>query len=213
MIITEFMADPPTVSDEKGEWFELFNTSFEAISLNGWVIQDSFANKHVIREEVVLAPKGVVVFANNPNPRTNGLLRVNYPYQALVLGNDGGEISLLNKEGDLVDKVTYSAALVFPRGSANLDPGAFDAVLNDSEAWYWCRASTATPGGWTGTPGRRNDACALPEFKDDVSPSMHFLTNCPSVVATDESYTYQATVTPQDGLSGSDRLSQYSRLS
>ena len=48
LLITEIMANPAAVSDSNGEWFEIFNTSSNAINLNGLIIKDNGSNLHII---------------------------------------------------------------------------------------------------------------------------------------------------------------------
>ena len=42
------MANPASVSDSYGEWFEIVNISQSSVDLNGWVIKDAQDNQHTV---------------------------------------------------------------------------------------------------------------------------------------------------------------------
>ena len=51
VVITEIMANPASVSDSYGEWFEITNTTDTIISLDGWTIKDNGSDMHLIQIE------------------------------------------------------------------------------------------------------------------------------------------------------------------
>ena len=71
----------------------LLNASPNAIDLGGWQIADRLKQKHTLAG--TLAPGATVVVALPPT---------------VQLGNRGGIISLLNKQGLKVDGVSYTQA-------------------------------------------------------------------------------------------------------
>lgn len=48
LIISEIEANPDAVSDEDGEWLELYNPTSKPISLDGWKLSDTTGDLHVI---------------------------------------------------------------------------------------------------------------------------------------------------------------------
>jgi len=48
LVITEIMADPAAVPDERGEWFELYNPGGAPVSLRGWTIASGNDAPHPI---------------------------------------------------------------------------------------------------------------------------------------------------------------------
>jgi len=43
IVITEFMKDPSTVSDARGEWIEVYNAMPWRVNLEGWILSDTAA--------------------------------------------------------------------------------------------------------------------------------------------------------------------------
>ena len=76
LVISEIMADPATISDANGEWFELHNPGASAVSLTGFQIA-SLNDASVTITGVVSVPAGgYVVFAKNPDNAVNGGLNM-----------------------------------------------------------------------------------------------------------------------------------------
>ena len=46
IVISEIMANPGSVSDSYGEWFEIVNTTDSTIDLQGWSIKDLDGDEH-----------------------------------------------------------------------------------------------------------------------------------------------------------------------
>lgn len=81
--INELMADPSSGD----EWLELYNTTQKEIDLNNWTIEDGSATKTLLNSTidkwlVITKPKG-------------------------ALNNSGDTVILKNKEGDIIDSITY----------------------------------------------------------------------------------------------------------
>ncbi len=159
LLITEIMADPAAVRDTAGEWFEVYNPDAElAVNLENWTIRRANGDEHRILSRVVVPPEGHAVLARNGDQSANGGISPVYEYQGISLTNDEDSIELVDSAGQLVDRVAYDDALVFPGASTSLDPTALDADGNDNPA-NWCRASSAMDNGDFGTPGEENDPC------------------------------------------------------
>jgi hypothetical protein len=167
IIIREIMKDPSFVTDSKGEWFEIVNTTNHPIDLRQWVIDDHGSNHHVIGASSPLAinlfPGVPFVLANNADSATNGGVTVGYKYSSFSLTNGSDRIALYDPSGVLADLVAYDDGVFWPdtAGRAlNLRATVFDAVHADDPA-MWCDATTQISVTNTdrGTPVANNTSC------------------------------------------------------
>ncbi|MYC29396.1 MAG: DUF1524 domain-containing protein [Chloroflexi bacterium] len=159
LVITEIMADPASVRDAAGEWFEVYNPDDEvAVNLQGWSIRDGEDDSHRIDGKVAAPPGGYLVLGRNSDSSENGGVATGYEYEGINLTNDGDVIELVDPEGRVVDRVEYNIDLVFPGASISLDPMFLDADANDDKG-RWCRSSETLPNGDFGTPGQPNPPC------------------------------------------------------
>ena len=159
LVITEIMADPSSVRDAAGEWFEVYNPDADlAVNLQGWSIGDGGEASHRIAGEVTAPPGGYLVLGRNSDSSKNGGIATGYEYEGINLTNDGDVIELVDPSGRVVDRVEYNSDLVLPGASTSLDPMFLDADANDDQG-RWCRASDTLPGGDFGTPGEPNPPC------------------------------------------------------
>lgn len=92
LIISEVMANPSTVSDTQGEWFEIYNRTDSAIDLNGLNFYDSGSNSHTISETLFIEASSYLVLGRNNDTAVNGGLTVNYVYSNFTLGNSSDDI-------------------------------------------------------------------------------------------------------------------------
>ena len=158
IIITEFMANPSSVADSDGEWFEIYNPTSTDFDLNGLVVQDDGVDVFVINTPLIISAGGFVVLGNNGDPAANGGVVVDfeYPSAAFTLSNAADEIEIFNGTTSL-DRITYDATV--EGGSRSLDPDHFDASANDDPN-NWCDSTTPSlPAGDLGTPGSPNEDC------------------------------------------------------
>jgi hypothetical protein len=170
IVITEIMNNPAPVSDTTGEWFEVFNSTSDAIDVNGWVVKDDGSNTHTIDGSVggsTVIPAGeYFVLGRISDTSTNGGAVVDYEYgtSGFTLGNGADEVVLLSSEGTEIARVNYDGGSTFPDltgASMQLDPASINESDNDTGS-NWC-ASTSDYGDGTGslgTPGSPNDTCA-----------------------------------------------------
>ncbi len=157
VVITEIMADPDGVPDDKGEWFEVVNAIDEPIDINGWRIEDDTGQMHIIMNggPFILKPGQVLVFGSNAIESTNGGVEVNYqyPYSDFQMANDADTVLLRNLYGEVVDAVHYDefAGWPVPKG-ASLQ--LYHPNLDNDDPAFWS-AATAPYGdkGNSGTPG------------------------------------------------------------
>lgn len=107
LLITEFLADPQAVTDEQGEWLELYNADTMAVNLRDWVLADLGGDRHVIATDLWIQPGQYLVLARNSDSAVNGGVTVAYTYQDLALANSGDELVLLAPDGAEVDRVLW----------------------------------------------------------------------------------------------------------
>ena len=153
VVITEIMANPASVSDSYGEWFEITNTTDTIISLDGWTIKDNDSDMHLIQienQDVVIEPGQFFVFARNGNLSSNGGVVSDYVYSGFSLSNTEDEIILMDSGGAVVDEVQYDSEWNFPSGISK-EIHDVDSDNNLVENWF---VSTISYGsGDYGTPG------------------------------------------------------------
>lgn len=164
VIVTEFMKDPVAVSDARGEWFEVTNTSQHVVNLEGWTLRDEGSNSTVLSGAsgaVLVPPFGRIVLGRNADPMENGGVEVDAAYSGFSLGNGADQIVLEAPGGVPVTRVDYGDGPVWPDRpgySICLSRRAWEHGLHDlPEAW--CEAQTVMPSGDHGTPGAANDPC------------------------------------------------------
>ena len=153
IVITEVMANPASVSDSYGEWFEIFNTTDSTIDMHGWSIKDLDGDEHQLLSDettIPILPDEYFILAKNGDESQNGGVNVDYVYNGFSLSNSDDEVILLDASGAIVDEVHYSNDWPFSSGIAMEihNPLADNSLI---ENWY---ASTISYGnGDTGSPG------------------------------------------------------------
>ena len=153
IVITEVMANPASVSDSYGEWFEIFNTTDSTIDMHGWSIKDLDGDEHQLlsgETTILILPGEYFILAKNGDESQNGGVNVDYVYNGYSLSNSDDEVILLDASGAIVDEVHYSNGWPFSSGVAmELHNPLEDNSLIQN--WY---ASTISYGnGDTGSPG------------------------------------------------------------
>jgi hypothetical protein len=153
VIFTEIMANPFTVDDATGEWFELHNPTSSAFSLRGCTLADN-TGSFVINTDLDIPAGGYLALARGASPGfTPDLV-----YTGLALANTGDELHL-TCSSLLIDEVVFGTGFPLASGVAmNLDPASSSSVANDLAA-NWC-AATQSYNGDLGTPGAANTTCA-----------------------------------------------------
>jgi cysteine-rich repeat protein len=185
LVIAELMYNPATVTDDKGEWFELYNPSTAEIDLGGVVVR-SAANKFVVPAGTLIGAGGLLVFGLNKDVAVNGGAPVDVALTAtqtnllITLVNSGSDDLTMESNGVVIDAVVYDFAKGWPSvsgASLMLSGNKLNAGLNDSPL-VWC-VSTAPYGlGDKGTPGALNGNCPDDKDKDGVPDADD---NCPAL--------------------------------
>ena len=154
VIITEFMPNPSSVYDSRGEWFEIYNASAAVINLNGWIIKDNY-DADTIDGDNLIDVGEYFVFCNNETLATNGGVPTDYEFVELAIANSDDELVIIDDQGRIQDSVDYDYAWPYSAGaSAQLMTGFYDKNDNDDLA-NWCIADIPWPGSVydRGTPG------------------------------------------------------------
>ncbi len=162
LLITEIMYDPVSLSDTKGEWFEIYNNASFEINLNNLVIIKESAI-HVISEEINLIPGAYYVMARSED----AVDCEKYVYGSdISLTNSGSELKIATygtdgTNGIELASVRYDDGASFPDASGaslNLSLTHYDAdeaKLGTS----WCLATETYNTGDLGSPGLINNIC------------------------------------------------------
>lgn len=198
LVITEIMVNLPG-SDSGREWFELFNTTNTAISLQGLTIgTDSPTERHTIIDEVVIQPYSFAVLGQAglmEDELPDRLASYFYPGQ-LRLRNSDGELSIRAGER-IIDSVTWRENGWWPfraGTSMSLHPDIMSAYSND-DALNWCLAWSRVEDNpeILATPGAPNDPCPMWEINSPMKdePRAYEL-------ATPEPITISITLDPND---------------
>jgi DNA/RNA endonuclease G (NUC1) len=163
LVINEIMPNPAGVTDELGEWFEIYNTGTAAIDLQNYRIASNNDAVHVINTSVVVPAGGYVVLARNGNTATNGGVTANYSYahQTFNLNNTATDwLALRDPSGASLDSVSWGTASP-PNGASR---GLTDATLDNlvMSGANWATQTTVYGLGDKGTPGAANDGATSP---------------------------------------------------
>ena len=159
LVITEIMQNPDTVSDARGEYFELYNATANPINLQGLIIKDNGTDNHLINSSVVVAAGDYAILGINDTTAVNGGIVLDYKYSSFFLANGDDEIVLVCGT-TTVDSVAYDGGPNFPNptgASMNLNPTQLAG--NNNLGSNWCTSTTPFGTGDLGTPGAANNAC------------------------------------------------------
>jgi len=158
IIINEIMQNPRVVSDSRGEWFELHNTTSEDIDIDMWKVADNGSNVFTINNggPLVVAAGGFLVLGNNADMSANGGVRVDYEYSNMFLGNSDDELVLTDIGMIEIDRVEWDGGSAFP-DPTGASMALIDATSDNNAGANWCEAVSTYGDGDAGTPGQVND--------------------------------------------------------
>jgi hypothetical protein len=191
ILISEFLADPSAVSDDNGEWIELYNAADVSVNLRGWLLTDLGSDRHTITADLWLEPGQYLVLARNRDPASNGGVLAVYTYSNLTLANGSDELLLLAPDTTEVDRVQWGDGVLTTRAGASLQ-----RVIS-SGSQDWTTSSEPWPGssGDRGSPGSayQPPAAATPEPAASPTPAatpgaQWPLATAPSPLVIDEVY-------------------------
>lgn len=156
LIISEIMADPATISDANGEWFELHNPGVAAVSLTGFQIASLNDASVTISGAVSIPAGGYAVIAKNPDNAVNGGLNAVASFGAMNLANNTTDWLLIRDNvGALVDSVSWG--VVPTSGAAKAKRAMLIDCTPFSDARAWANATTNYQATNRGTPNLAND--------------------------------------------------------
>lgn len=155
IIITEIMADPQTLDDSVGEWFEIFNPTNSRWDLRGCELSDLGNDSTLINRSLLVPPMSYVTLARSAMPGFGP----DYVYSGFAIANGEDEI-IITCGASEVAQVPMLPAFGFassaPTGaSIGLLRGRMSETDND-DGQFWC-VSVADYNGDRGTPGGPNE--------------------------------------------------------
>ena len=166
IIITEIMQNPDKVSDNLGEYFEVYNTTDVDIDLKGWLIKVvSSENPNItsITSSVVVPAKGYAVLGKNADTTTNGGVTVDYQYDSSLFLTNAIATITIECNASVFDSVTYDNGATFPDPngkSMELSTNKYSYIDND-DGINWAEATSkideSSEDSDLGTPGTIND--------------------------------------------------------
>jgi hypothetical protein len=167
LIINEVMKDPDSVSDIRGEWFEVYNATDFTMALNSFRFADTGIDFFDISPLVVITipARGYAVLCDFADISINGAIDCDYEYDNFLLGNNSDTI-IARHLGVEIDRVTYTSAWPGNSGGRSMAfkqsllGGATADVTENDAVGNWCSTPNNTanrmPGGDYGSPGRVN---------------------------------------------------------
>ncbi len=161
LLITEIHRNPFAVTDDRGEWFEVYNkTAVDIVMCRDWTVLDDNIDNFQVLKNVRVPAGGYAVFGRFSDTSINGGVSVTYPYGgAMDLGNSADELTIAF-DGVEIDRVAWltSGWPAIAGKSMQLGLAKLDATLNDLGE-SWCVGKATFGAGDKGTPGLVNDGC------------------------------------------------------
>lgn len=159
LVINEVISNPSAVTDDVGEWLEVYNWGDTSADLRGYKIVSNNDAAHTIASSVVVPAGGYVVLARNGDGAVNGGVSESYVYgTGLTLANSSDWVALRDTAGATVDSVAWSSV---PTGASR---GVSDASQDNTDMGgsNWTAQTSVFGAGDKGTPGARNDGYVSP---------------------------------------------------
>ena len=151
VILSEVMVNPNALSDEAGEWIELYNTGLTTVSLYLWQITDN-AQTHIISvPNLSILPGQYLVLTRSSQVSFSPA----YVYGTdISLSNTSDFIELRDNAGNFVDRIDYTSS-AWPMGDGS-SMSLKRPFMDNSYSTNWCKESTTFGSGPLldkGTPG------------------------------------------------------------
>jgi len=151
--ISEVMANPRAVPDDRGEWIELHNLEQRAVDLRGWTLRSKNDRGVTIERSVVIPPGGFAVLARNGDRAANGDVTAAYAWRdGLTLGNTSDWVALHSADGSTVDSVAWTSTIAGASRALSDTTASHADVMGPA----WTTSTTAYGKGDLGTPGSAN---------------------------------------------------------
>lgn len=151
LVVSELLANPAAVSDSRGEWLELYNTSDQAIDLNGLVLQDQGSNRHTIAQAgpLVILPGEYLVLGRDGDSSTNGGYEADYVYSNFSLANSSDAV-ILAWQGETIFSLFYASSDGFGQAGTSME---LQGLAPHIHSGLYGPATAAFGAGDLGTPG------------------------------------------------------------
>ena len=193
MLLSEFLADPKAVSDEAGEWLELYNAGATAVNLRGWTLADLDNDRHMIGVDLIIEAGQYLVLARNGDSASNGGIQVSYVYNNLSLANSNDELLLFTPTGGEVDRVSWGegATLVNQSGASlqrttMTSPGSWTA---STTTWLGSAGDQGSPGsGYTAREGMPTPAASSTPGATATPAAQWAIASAPGILQIEEVY-------------------------
>ena len=156
LVISEIMANPATIDDGVGEWFELHNPGTEAVSLAGFQIASANDPSVTITGAISIAPGGYIVMARSTDNAVNGGLNAVFSFGTLALANGATDwLAIRDANGATIDSVFWGATP--PTGASRAKRSMVVDCTPMGDARAWGTATTNYVASNRGTPNLAND--------------------------------------------------------
>ncbi|MCO4763799.1 MAG: lamin tail domain-containing protein [Myxococcales bacterium] len=185
IIFTEVLPDPKAVSDENGEWFEVYNTTNQAVDLNGVILEavdkGGWKTTLTATKPISVPAKSYFVLVAKADTSVNGGVTGNHVFGTYPLASKGAKLTL-RSAGKVVDEISYSPTTWMMQTGAtlSLDPGALDSKSNDDPN-NWCLGQATYGLGDLGSPGAQNPKCGGTGMDTDGDGTPDKTDNCPAL--------------------------------
>ena len=168
LVITEIFADA-TSSDTGKEWFEIYNPTNAPIILNGLILKESGSDTHTIAgaTDILVQPGQYFVLGESADMASNGGVTVDYEFPpSYDLKNTTDQIIIEGANAIIIDEVEWKRdAITITSGvSAQVGKQHDLNAIDNTDAQFWCNATTAFGDGDFGTPGAENSECLPPQL-------------------------------------------------
>ncbi len=211
LVISEIMADPATISDANGEWFELHNPGATPVSLTGFQIGSANDATITVTTPLSIAAGAYIVFAKNTDNAANGGLNAVFGLGPMNLANSATDFLVIkDASGATVDSVFWGATP--PTGvSRSKRAMVIDCTpMNDTRAWAPAVANYVATN--KGTPNLANDVTGYtaPNLCAGTAPGGPVATVTvspnPATVAVGGTRSFAATPRDADGVTVSTTI-------
>ncbi len=150
------------ITNEDGEWIELYNPTASPISIVGWSLSDLGSDTVTIKATCPDVPAyGYLVLGATDNLTLNDNVNVDYVYcrgtggpGCFALGNNGDEVILKDNTGNTVDMLVYDSTW-FDQGYS-ITKVDMMACSNQKSSWGNETTQWNPPTSGYGTPGTSN---------------------------------------------------------
>ena len=168
LILTEFMANPASLSDDFGEYVEVFNSGPSAVALDGLTLGDADGQAFLISGTGLSVGVGeYFVFGDSENTDTPSYIDLAWTESSFSLTNTTDEIIILDIDGvtellrlDYTDGDPFGAGTAAVLSSLSADDSDEDNFIAEAVTIGATTGGTNTD---LGSPGAAGATAAVPE--------------------------------------------------